>query len=126
MHHIEASSYPSLKTSVAILRDSIGLAITSAFIIAPLWVPDTGGIGLVFFTDVPFAKDPRKANHGHKTKTLNPERFVVGYGIVDLARRTGLALGVAVDRLRRCSIMGTLKAGSEGSSDKRRVFGLKR
>lgn len=135
MHYIEASSYSSLKTSVAIIRDGIRPAFTSAFIIAPLWVPDTGGISLVSFTDVPFARDPRKANHGHNSKTPKSARFVVRDGVVKLARRTGLALEIAVDRLRRRSMMITLKAGSEGSSGKqlhsvspaavgRRVFGF--
>ena len=113
--HEQASSDSALETSVAILREGIGPTVASAFVIAPLWVPDLGCVGLVTFTNVPYAIAPNLQERGQSRKRSKPKHFVVGAGVVECSRRVGLALGIAVVRIRRCSPISPLRVGGRSS-----------
>lgn len=165
MPHKQVTSSAALKTSVALLRDGIGNAVSNAFVVAPLWAPGVGCIGLFTIADIPYARPPpaagrggggRRSKHGTLhgnglaestpsdrqqhgedattlgggsgggggSKTLHAAggveeepthvRHVVGPGVIELARRVGVALGTAVFRLRKKSLISSFRA--EGGS----------
>lgn len=121
------SSDPALETSVAILREGMGPAVSNAFVIAPLWVPDVGSIGVIAFADLPYARPTvtRRRRRAKKTGCRNQageklatsradpgHRYAVGAGVVELARRIGLALGAAVFRVRKRALVASIRVGS--------------
>lgn len=166
MPHKDVSSSAALNTSVDLLREGIGPAVSNAFAVAPLWVPGVGCIGLFTIADIPYARPPSKAGRragggprrrkhgtphdsgraksgsshrqqqgggggGGKTARepakggrggggeYSHARHVVGAGVVELARRVGVALGTAVFRLRKKSLVTSIRAEGSGCS----IFG---
>lgn len=116
MPHKRTSSDPALESSVAILRDSMGPAVAGAFVVAPLWIPGVGCIGLVTLADIPYSRPPRAARRGRngmhaRSRASSECPYVVGAGVVESARRVGLALGVAVHRTRKRALVTAIRAG---------------
>lgn len=114
MPHKDTSSDPALDTSVAILRDGIGPTVSGAFVIAPLWVPDIGCVGLITFANVPYAqvRVSRRRQAGGKLATSRAASrcfYEVGAGVVEFARRVGLAVGPAVYRVRKSTLIADIK-----------------
>lgn len=124
MPYKHVSSDSALETSVAILRDGIGPAVSKAFVIAPLWVPGVGCVGLVVLADIPYAR--QRTNRRYKQRTrqhiaeepcaarrrgANPRcPYVVGAGVVEFAKRVGMALGGAVHRIRKRTVLAAITA----------------
>lgn len=141
MPHKHVSSSAALKTSVALLREGIGPEVSGAFVLAPLWVPGVGCVGLITIADVPYARPPpaaggggrrrNPASHrhrqhhgggqapsGHTSKEKAQRgregdeslvRHAVGPGMVEFARRVGVALGTAAFRLKKKSLLARIK-----------------
>lgn len=176
MPHKYVSSSAALKTSVALLREGIGPTVSNAFVLAPLWVPGVGCIGIFTIVDIPYARPPpaagrggggQRSKHGtphsnggakrnlshrqqhgggltnlvvggggggggggrgeggttlHEAATAGGEgapnrvRYVVGAGVVEFARRVGVALGTAVFRLRKKSLVTSIRVEGGGCS----------
>ena len=153
MPHKHVSSSAALKASVALLREGIGSGVPNAFVLAPLWVPGVGCVGLITIADVPYTRSLPAAGRGGggggggrrgkpashldhqqhgegrarsgRTSSKRPNRgrgrggegpaarHAVGPGVVEFARRVGVALGTAAFRLRKKSLLARIKA--EGS-----------
>lgn len=155
MPHKHVSSSAALKASVALLREGIGPGVSKAFVLAPLWAPGVGCVGLVTIADIPYSSSltesgrrgvrrrkngyHRAANSGgtncvrHGSRqhagegfrrgerfknnaTADSEeeggphiRYAVGAGVVDFARRAGVALGAAIFRLRNQALIASVK-----------------
>lgn len=128
MPHKKISTDPALEASVAILREGIGPTIAKAFVIAPLWAPGIGCIGLITLADIPYAQ-PRKArrqqggrdNRRRKAKSSALSRcpYVAGVGVVEFARRVGLALGGAIYRIQKGALIAGIGVESELSEHDR-------
>eukprot|EP00752_Nemacystus_decipiens_P007665 g6853.t1 len=142
MPHKHVSSSSALKTSVALLREGIGRDIADAFVLAPLWVPDVGCIGLITIADIPYTTLPQSARGGGRQRKpashlhhqqhgrgeapsgrtpdgatrrgrqgVDPYvRHAVGPGVVEFARRVGVALGTAAFHLRKKFVIARTKA----------------
>lgn len=64
MPNKQVSSSAALKTSVALLREGIGPGASDAFVLAPLWVPGVGCMGLITIADIPYATPPPATGSG--------------------------------------------------------------
>ncbi|CAM9193761.1 unnamed protein product [Scytosiphon promiscuus] len=159
MPHKHVSSSAALKASVALLREGIGPGVSKAFVLAPVWVPGVGCIGLITIADIPYSRSLKKAGRGvggdgrgrrgnnsklhvdgartlkirhgnrrhagkgcgsagkfneHAKAGADGEsrphmRYAVGAGVVEFARRVGVALGSAMFRLRNRSLITSIK-----------------
>lgn len=150
MPYKHVSSSTALETSVALLRESIGPKAANAFVLAPLWVPGVGSIGLITIADIPYARQspvagrgggrrmkhgnrvgstrrPGKYNSGHgpsheDTPTFGEVgrgprvRYAVGAGVVDFARRVGVAVGTAAFHLRKKGLVTRIRVEGGGYS----------
>lgn len=144
--HVSAST--ALKASVALLREGIGPEVSDAFVLAPLWVPGIGCIGLITIADIPYANPPpapegggrrrkpasshHRQQHGEgqapsgrtsdgatirrRVGVGSGARHAVCPGMVELARRVGVALGTAVFRLRKSSLVARIQVEGAGYS----------
>lgn len=122
MPYKHTSSDPALDTSVAILREGIGPAVSNAFVIAPLWVLGVGCVGLITLTNIPYARPrmnrrcKRRQRQGVAVESgatrhrgANPRcPYVVGAGVVEFAQRVGLAVGGAVHRIRTRAVLAAI------------------
>lgn len=128
MPHKEISSDAALEMSVSMVREGIGSAVSSAFIMAPLWDPVVGCVGLLTLADIPYSKLQaacRKAKrhpttqHPGGTQPVAKSRcpYVIGNGNLDFIRRVGLALGSAVFRTRKRALVTKIQVEHEFDAD---------
>lgn len=122
-----------------ILRTSLGPVATNAFLIAPLWVPGVGCLGLFTLADLPYARvaatgplnkrragalRSRSRNQGKSGMSEFP--YMIGAGVVNFAVRVGVALGVAVHRVRTEALLASINVEREiGRGDDRRSSTVK-
>lgn len=109
---------------MGILRDSLGHVARNAFVIAPLRVPGVGCLGLVTFADLPYIR-PRVAqmrkwkrrrhqptpdfggNMG-ELSSGSPCPYIIGKGFIEFTKRVGIALGIAVHRIRCRALLSSI------------------
>lgn len=141
MLHRQSSSDAALEQSVSIVRGSLGPAVADAFVLAPLWVPNVGCVGLLTLADLPYSgptvverrrKERRRhQSSGEDTEATDGRRgvgamrtspcpYVVG-DFVDFAKRVGVALGTAVHRVRCRALVAAVNVdrripGQEGGA----------
>ena len=140
----KTSSDAALETSVAILRDGIGPDVAEAFVIAPLWAPGIGCVGVIALASVPYTRCTEgrrrglrggKADHPPKTQP-QPEgssrgslssrcRHVVGAGVIEFVRRVGMAVGGAVFRSRTLALVEDIRVEGDGVGVNRGCGGSK-
>lgn len=137
MPHKRASSDAALDKSVEILRDGLGRVAKDTFVMAPLWVPGVGCLGLVTFADLPYVRTGATNTRTRKKRRRRQptaessirgssgvpsggiyERhsessscpYAVGGRFIDFAKRVGVTLGAAVHRIRCRALLQAIAA----------------